>query len=127
MSDRLIYEYAIIRVVPKVEREEFLNIGAILFSKRSNYLGLKYEINETRLSCFSKALEIEQVKKYLKGWESVCEGGPEGGEIGQLSMAVRFRWLVANRSTIIQSSRIHPCLCYDPKQALEDIFQRYVQ
>ena len=127
MSARVVYEYAIIRVVPKVEREEFLNVGVILFSKRAKYLDLRYELNESRLSCFSSELDLEQVREHLRGWEMVCRGGAEGGAIGQLKMAVRFRWLVANRSTIIQSSRVHPGLCTDPAAVLVDLYRRYVE
>ena len=83
MSASVVYEYAIIRVVPKVEREEFLNVGVILFSKRAKYLDLRYELNESRLSCFSSELDLEQVREHLRGWEMVCRGGAEGGAIGQ--------------------------------------------
>ena len=126
MQDRVTYEYAVIRLVPKVEREEFLNIGVILFSKRKKFLGIKYNIDEQRINAFSNEVDTELIKKYLAAWELICQGGPDGGSIGACDLAFRFRWLVANRSTIIQSSKTHPGLCHDPDAVLEDIFERYV-
>ncbi len=126
MPDKATYEFAIIRLVPEVERGEFLNVGVILFSKRKKFLEMKYHINENRLSAFSDKINIETITQYLNAWHLVCQGGKNGGKIGQLEMPVRFRWLTASRSTIIQSSRIHPGLCNDPQKVLEDIFHRFV-
>jgi len=126
MQDRVPYEYAIIRVVPKVEREEFMNIGAVLFARRKKYLGIRFHLEEKRLAAFSKDIDIELIKKYLNAWKLVCQGGKAGGTIGQLEMPVRFRWLTANRSTIIQASALHTGLCSDPEKVLEDIFKKYV-
>jgi len=126
MPNKETYEYAIIRLVPRVEREEFINIGVILFSKRNNFLGIKYHIDERKIRAFSQEVEVDMVKKYLEGWESVCEGNPKGGEIGKLEISLRFRWLVATRSTVIQSSKTHPGLCVDPEIVLGDIFERLV-
>ena len=126
MPDRVTYEYAVIRFVPKVEREEFLNIGVILFSKRKKYLDVKYEIDEARIRAFAPEADIDALNDYLKAWKLICQGVPEGGEIGKLEPASRFRWLTASRSTIIQSSETHPGLCHDPEKVLGDIFRRYV-
>jgi len=126
MQNRVTYEFAVIRVVPKVEREEFLNVGVILFSKSKKYLGIKYKINENRLAAFSNTIDVDILKDSLNAWQKVCEGAPNGGSIGQLDLAERFRWLVANRSTIIQSSKTHPGLCNNPKQVLEELFELYV-
>lgn len=120
------YEFAIIRLVPKVEREEFLNIGVILFCKQKNYLDIKYKIDEKRISSFSTKVDIHLISKYLEAWESICKGFPKGGSIGKLACSERFRWLVASRSTIIQSSKTHPGLCDKPEKVLEDIFNRCV-
>lgn len=126
MQDRVSYEYAVIRLVPMVEREEFLNIGVILFSKRKKYLGIKYKIDTKRITSFSEEVDLSLVKSYIEGWKLVCEGGAKGGKIGMLERSLRFRWLTAPRSTIIQSSRIHPGLCNNPEKVLEDLFRRYV-
>lgn len=126
MQDRCTYEFAIIRIVPKVEREEFMNVGAILFSKRKKFLDMKFEIDRNRLEAFSKEIDTEALNAYLKAWKLICDGEPEGGAIGKLDLASRFRWLTASRSTIIQSSKPHPGLCHDPEKELEDLFKKYV-
>lgn len=126
MSDKVTYEFAIIRILPKVEREEFMNIGVLLFSKRKKYLGIKYHLDKNRLTAFSKNIDIDWVETYLKAWELVCAGGKAGGSIGGLELSSRFRWLAASKSTIIQCSKTHSGLCNAPQETLEDIFERYV-
>ena len=126
MQNRITYEYAVIRLVPKVEREEFINIGVILFSKRKKYLDMKFKIDKERIVSFSDEVDIKMVSDYLNAWKAICKGAPEGGSIGQLDMALRFRWLAAAKSTIIQCSKTHPGLCTDPKEVLNSIFERYV-
>ncbi len=126
MQDRYTFEYAIIRIVPKVEREEFFNVGVILFSKRKKFLGMKYHIDPKKLVAFSTDIEKDTFEEYLKAWKDICEGGPIGGAIGQFELSDRFRWLAATRSTIIQSSKTHSGLCDDPEKVLQDIFKRYI-
>lgn len=126
MPDRVIYEYAIIRLVPKVERGEFLNVGVILLSKPKKYLGIKYTINEERLTAFSKDIDLALIRSYLQAWEWVCEGSSKGGAIGGLERHVRFRWLTADRSTIIQSSKSHPGRCNNLDEVLESLYERFV-
>jgi hypothetical protein len=126
MQNKVTFEYAVVRLVPRVEREEFLNIGVILFSKRKKFLGIRYQIDEAKVSVFSKEVDVDMIRRYLKAWEAVCAGDRQGGKIGELDMASRFRWLVAARSTIIQSSPTHPGLCHDPEAVLERLYQRYV-
>ena len=120
------YEYAIIRLVPMVEREEFINIGVILYSKRKDYLDMKIHLDEDRILSFSKDIEIGLIKRYLDGWRKVCNGSKDGGPIGQLEMHLRFRWLTANRSTIIQSSKVHPGSSTEPSKELDILFQKFV-
>lgn len=126
MQNRVTYEYAVIRLVPKVEREEFLNVGVILFSKRKKYLGIKYKVDEERIKAFTEKIDVADIRAYLAAWELICKGAPEGGKIGTFDLPSRFRWLVAARSTIIQSSKTHPGLCTEPEKVLEDLFTRYV-
>lgn len=126
MQDRVTFEYAIIRVVPKVEREEFFNVGVLLFSKRKKFLGVKYQINEALLKAFSNEIDIDFLNQYLKSWELICQGKANGGPIAQFELADRFRWLASTRSTIIQSSKTHPGMCYDPGAELENIFKEFV-
>ena len=126
MQDKSTFEYAIIRIVPKVEREEFFNVGVILFSKQKKFLDIKYHINPNKLISFSTENEIDILNDYLNAWKLICDGEPSGGKIGELELSDRFRWLTACRSTIIQSSKTHPGLSHDPKKTLEDIFIKYV-
>lgn len=126
MPDRVPFEYAVIRLVPKVEREEFINIGILLFSKRMNFLGMRYKIDETRIQAFTDEVDIDLLLQYLRAWELICDGDPEGGPISHLDIAERFRWLAAPKSTMIQVSETHAGLCDDPKGILEKLYNRYV-
>ncbi len=126
MQDKYTFEYAIIRVVPKVEREEFFNVGVILFSKRKKFLGIKYKINPDKWKAFSPEIELDVLNDYLNAWKLICDGKSSGGKIGKLEISDRFRWLAACRSTIIQSSKTHPGLCDNPEKELQDIFEKYV-
>ncbi|MGJ8760742.1 MAG: DUF3037 domain-containing protein [Polaribacter sp.] len=126
MQDKVTFEYAIIRLVPKVEREEFFNVGVILFSKRKKFLGIKYKINEDKLKALAPELELDFLNDYLNAWKLICEGNAAGGKIGKFEISDRFRWLAACRSTIIQSSKTHPGLCENPEGELKDIFEKYV-
>jgi hypothetical protein len=126
MQDRVTYEYAVIRLVPKVEREEFLNIGVIVYSKKKKYLSIKYKLDRQRILSFSEEVDTELIASYLKAWDLICEGHPEGGKIAEMDQSMRFRWLVATRSTIIQSSKAHTGLCHEPQDILIDLFNRYV-
>jgi hypothetical protein len=126
MPNKHTYEFAIIRVVPKVEREEFMNVGVLVFCKGQKYLGIKYLVNEKKLTAFADDLDVNLINRYLKAWELICQGGAAAGPIGELEVSDRFRWLAASKSTIIQCSKTHPGLCANPKIVLEDTFERYV-
>ncbi|WP_430413105.1 DUF3037 domain-containing protein [Kordia sp.] len=126
MQDKVTFEYAIVRFMPKVEREEFFNIGVIVFSKRKKYLDIKYHINPKKLEAFSCEITLEEVTKYLKAWESICKGAPHGGAIGEFEVSDRFRWLAASKSTMILCSPTHTGLCDNPQQELDDIFEKNV-
>ncbi|MBD3864365.1 DUF3037 domain-containing protein [Olleya marilimosa] len=126
MQDKVTFEYAIIRLVPKVEREEFFNIGVILYSKRKKFVGVKHKINESKLNAFGCDLDLDTLNNYLKSWELICKGDVSAGTISQFEISDRFRWLAATRSTIIQSSKTHSGLTDDPEKELEDIFKSYV-
>ncbi|MEZ4773287.1 MAG: DUF3037 domain-containing protein [Bacteroidia bacterium] len=126
MQEKQVFEYAFIRLVPKVEREEFINVGVILFCKRKKYLRVKYHIDENKIRAFAPHLDLQEVADYLKTWELISAGSKEGGQIAQLDQPSRFRWLAATRSTIIQSSKIHPGLCENPDAVIDDLFEKYV-
>jgi Protein of unknown function (DUF3037) len=121
-----LFEYAVIRIVPQVEREEFLNVGVILYCGPQKFLGMKFTVNESRLRALNSEIDVTELSNHLKAFEKICIGGKDGGEIGQLSMPERFRWLTASRSTIVQTSKVHPGLCDDAKVKLEFLFGQLV-
>jgi hypothetical protein len=119
MQDKHLFEYAVIRVVPRVDREEFLNVGVVLYCPRQKYLELIYTLDPNRLRAFSPELDMEELSGHLHAFAEVVRGGAAGGPIGQLDAASRFRWLTAQRSTILQTSRVHPGFCSEPAEALK--------
>lgn len=126
MPEKHVYEYAVIRIVPRVERGEFLNAGVILFCKRQKFLAMRYVVDETRLNAFSPGLDLEEVRAYLQAWDIICQGKREGGDIALKEASERFRWLTAAKSTILQCSKVHPGISDDPDRVLDDLYQRYV-
>ena len=105
MQERHLYEYATIRFVPKVEREEFINVGIVLFSKRCKYLKSLYTIDENKLKLFSSELDMNCLKEGLHVFDRICSGSKEGGMIASMDVPDRFRWLTAVKSSCIQVSR----------------------
>ena len=126
MQENYLYEYAVVRIVPRVEREEFLNVGVILYCPKKGFLKVRYQLDATRLKAFSCNLEVEELQEYLRTLESICIGGKNGGPIGALPIASRFRWLTATRSTIIQTSKIHPGFCVEPEETLGRLYHQLV-
>ena len=108
MQGKHLYEYAVIRLVPRVEREEFFNVGIILFSKRAKYIKALYKVDEDKLNLFSTELDRESLFANLHVFDKICSGAKEGGPIATLDIPERFRWLTAVRSASIQTSRPHP-------------------
>jgi hypothetical protein len=127
MPEQHSFEYAVIRVVPKVEREEFMNVGVILYCQSTVFLDAIFELDEERLRALSPGLEMIEIKKHLAAFCHICKGGPEGGPIGKLDMGSRFRWLTATRSTVLQCSKVHPGLSADPATTLKNLHQRLVR
>jgi hypothetical protein len=126
MQQKHLFEYAVIRVVPRVEREEFLNIGVILYCAQQQFLQAKYLLDETRLKAFYTDLDIVELKEHACSMERICAGSKEAGPIGKLDMASRFRWLTATRSTVVQTSKVHPGFCNDAMETLEKLFGQLV-
>lgn len=126
MPGKYLYEYAVIRIVPRVEREEFFNIGLILFSKEAKYLKAKYFLNEAKLQVFPSELDKETLLENLTLFDKICEGSKTGGTIASLEIPERFRWLTAVRSTSIQTSRPHPGFSDDLDITLEKLFNELV-
>lgn len=126
MQDKHLYEYAVIRVLPRVEREEFLNVGIILFCKKEKFLKVLYQLDESRLKCLDEDFDLEQIRKNLESFEKICLGEKDGGPIAQLDIPSRFRWLTAVRSSVIQTSRPHPGMCCKLDETLKRLFKELV-
>ncbi|MEO6863353.1 MAG: DUF3037 domain-containing protein [Microcoleus sp.] len=127
MPDRCLYDYAIIRVVPKVDREEFINVGAIVSCGSKKFLEARIEIDQERLRAIDSTLDMELIRNHLAVIPVICAGGPESGAIGQLPHRERFHWLVAPRSTIVQTSRVHTGFCENLPSAIEHLLDRMVR
>ena len=121
------FDYAVVRLVPRVEREEFLNVGVILYCLSKGFLGAKVELDEARVRAFAPDLDLELVRAHLESLPRVCAGGRAGGPIGRLSQKERFHWLVAPHSTIVQAGPVHSGLCEEPAAALEHLMDRMVR
>src|SRR5687768_5006840 len=126
MQPNHLFEYAVIRIVPRVEREEFLNVGVIVYCAKKNFLETVFELNEDRLRVFCAKLDIVEVRENLAALERICKGADGSGPIGKLDLAARFRWLTATRSTVVQTSRVHPGLCSDAHKALSRLYDQLV-
>jgi hypothetical protein len=126
MQEQYLFEYAVIRVVPRVEREEFINIGVIIYCPKQKFLKVKFLLNETRVGAFAGDLDIDCLKDNINSFERICNGDKLGGPIAKLDMASRFRWLTATRSTVVQSSKVHPGLCHDADATLTKMFEQLV-
>ncbi|MBL0176095.1 MAG: DUF3037 domain-containing protein [Ignavibacteria bacterium] len=121
------YDYAVIRVVPKVERAEFLNAGVIVFCSARNSLEAAVEVDERRLRALDPAIDVDAIRAHLSVIPAICAGGEESGPIGRFSQSERFDWLTAPRSTIIQTSPVHTGLCADPESVLEHLMNTLVR
>src|ERR1044072_5624401 len=117
VHDHYIYDYAIIRIVPKVEREEFINVGVILSCPAKEFLESRIDLDESRLAALDATLDIEFIRTHLATIPAICKGGDEAGKIGELTQRERFYWLTSASSTIIQTSPVHTGWCKDPDVA----------
>jgi len=127
VRDHSSYDYAIVRVVPRVEREEFVNVGVIVACPAQDFLQARIELDEPRLRALDPAIDIDAARKHLASIPAICAGGSQGGAIGRLSRRERFDWLVAPRSTIIQTSKVHTGRCTDPAVLLEHLLNTMVR
>lgn len=127
MRDHNTYDYAIIRVVPKVEREEFVNVGVIVSCPAKSFLEARIELDERRLSALDPTVDLETIRAHLATIPAICAGGETAGPIGRLSQRERFHWLTAPRSTVIQTSPVHTGRCTDPAALLERLLNTMVR
>lgn len=126
MPENHLFEYAVIRIVPQVEREEFMNAGVVLYCPDQKFLKARIKLDEQRILAFSPRLDPAELRKYTEAFIQICEGSIQGGPIGKLSIPERFRWLTARRSTILQTSMVHPGLCLDAGEMLDRLFTQLV-
>ncbi len=127
MQKSHLFEYAVIRIVPRVEREEFLNAGIVLYCSGLKFLGVIIDLDKERLQAFSPQVDVANVHQYLCAFERICLGDAVASSIAKLPIAERFRWLTATRSTVVQSSKVHPGLCTDAATTLIRLHAQLVQ
>jgi hypothetical protein len=120
------YDYAIVRVVPRVEREEFMNVGVIVSCPLRKFLEARFALDDNRLLALDPTLDLDTIRAHTNSIRMICAGGAEAGPLAQLSQRERFHWLVAPRSTIIQTSPVHTGKCGDPAQLIEHLLKKMV-
>jgi hypothetical protein len=121
------YSYAIVRVVPRVERGEFLNVGVVLFAREQEFLGSRFEVDPARLIALAPDVDLATVERHLSTFQAICDGQARGGPIASLPPHERFHWLVAPRSTMIQTSPVHVGRSGSPATTLEDLLKELVR
>lgn len=126
MQERRLFEYAVIRIVPRPEREEFVNAGVVLYCAEKKFLGMLAHLPEAKLQALNPGLSVGEFKLHLQAFEEICCGKNPDSPISKLENASRFRWLTATRSTVIQTSSVHPGLCEDPQTTLDKLFAQLV-
>lgn len=126
MQEKHLYEYAVIRIVPCVEKEEFINAGIVLYCSAQKFLDVVFELNEAKLSALNKNIDISEIEQRLNSFSSIARGEKNGGMIATFPPASRFRWLAAAKSTVLQTSPVHPGLCVHPYETMMQLFQKLV-
>jgi hypothetical protein len=121
------FDYAILRIVPRVEREEFVNAGVVLFSSERDFLDARVHLDRARVLALFADADLGAIEEHLLAVPRICAGGEEGGPIGRLSKRERWHWLVAPRSTVLQVSPVHSGLCDEPARALDELMERMVR
>ena len=120
------FEYALLKVVPRVERGECINAGVVLYCQADRFLGARVHLDAARMRALDPGADLEAVRAHLEAFRAVCAGGTEAGAVGRLPLRERFGWLVAPRSTVVQPSEVHTGLTEDPRAELERLLQRMV-
>jgi len=118
-----LFEYALLRVVPRVERGEFINAGVVLYCQDAKYLDARVHLDTERLRALDPNLDPETVRAHLEVARRVCEGGPGAGTVGLLPQGQRFGWLIAPRSTVVQPSPVHTGFADDPEEAIQHLLK----
>lgn len=127
MQEKLFYEYAVLRIVPRPERQEFVNIGVILYCKQKKLVLFQYAVSAEKLKALHTEADVEMLKKNVEGFSAICAGSTgSGSPISLLDAASRFRWLTAKRSTMLQCSAVHIGWCYNIDAQLAKIFSEQI-
>ena len=121
------YRFAIVRVVPRVERGECINVGVVLFARERRFLGARIELDADRLRALAPDVDAARLERHLQAFLAICEGADAGGPLAALPPSERFHWLTAPRSTVIQTSPVHEGVCSDPATALDELLDAYVR
>jgi hypothetical protein len=127
MPEKQLFEYAIIRIVPRVERQEFFNVGVIVYCGAANFLQTKFEINAKKIAAFCEEIDTADLQKRLTVFEQICLADKTAGAIAALPAAARFRWLTAVRSTVVQTSPVHPGFSENLAETLNKLFNSLVK
>jgi hypothetical protein len=120
------YDYAVVRVVPKVHLCTFMNLGVVLHARTAHYLGTRLHLDRARLAAWCPSLDVPLLERYLDAYERVCRGGADAGPIGLLPPSERFHWLTAPRSGVLQTSDVHAGRTRDPEATLERLFRELI-
>ena len=120
------FQYAIVRIVPRVERGEYVNVGVVFFCRPKRFLAARIALDEARLAAFAPELDLAEVRAHLDAMERIAAGDEGSGPVAQLEQSERFHWLVAPSSTMIQTSPVHTGLCEDPEATLGDLVEKLV-
>ncbi len=126
MQGQASFDYAVIRIVPRVERAEFINAGVIVFARTLRYLDARAHLDLERLRTLFPEADIAEIERHLLLIPKICAGGVGAGPIGELPQHERWHWLVAPRSTVIQTSEVHSGICTDPAKELEHLMKSFV-
>ncbi len=126
MHEKSVYEYAVVRIVPRVEREEFVNVGLLMMCKRRRRLEMRMKIDMTKLAAMAPATDLDDAIRQLHGFERICRGESAAGPIAQYPVEERFRWLTAAKSACVQTSRPHPGLTTDFDNTFDRLFAELV-
>lgn len=122
-----VFEYAIIRIVPCVVKQEFINVGIIVYSRHLRYIGIKYQINDEKLRMLQADIDLSLIHQYMKSIEDICNASQHSeSDIARQDPPERFRWLTAQRSTIIQCSPVHTGIAIDGNTILEQLFIKFI-
>lgn len=126
MPERRPFQYTILRLVPRIERGECINVGVVLFCRQHAFLGARVHLEEDRIHALAPELELDEVRPHLEAIEAVLAGDPNAGELARLSPSDRFGWVAARSSTVIQASEVHTGMTGDPAATLEHLFTQLV-